>query len=425
MNDEKAALRRRTRLRFVVIILRNGMQSILHNRKKRLTFLLATLAIFTVVTYMSRPNRYLPMIGTITAIGYAAIGMAALAAVVYLLGRVPHAWHIYDDFVRIGWVNSAGEAPVLITYERRATHLYLLRFWCRGLPREEWADTKEKIETALNLRIIDTMDGDDRREVIVLCTDASALPTWAVWRSDFLVEKDFELVLGKYAAGHATIDLASTPHLLIAGTTGSGKSTLLQLVIAQCLVKRAKVTVADWKGGADYLRFRGQVEIVSDNNSLLSVLDEYLAALDERKQLLTDCGCANIHEYNDSGRTMRRWVLVLDETSMILDTTGRTKEEKEQINKILSGLLTLTRLGRFAGLHVIVSTQRPDVSSIPGALKANLDGRICGRMPDVATSTVILDDGSAAKLPAVPGRFLLRDGSGHDKIFQAYVLTRN
>lgn len=424
MNDEKAVLRRRTRLRFVAIILRNGVRNIIHNGKKRLTFLLATLAIFTVVAYMSRPNRYLPMIGTITAIGYAATGIAALAAVVYLLGRVPHAWHIYDDFVRIGWVNSAGEAPVLITYERRATHLYLLRFWCRGLPREKWEDNKEVIETAINLRIIDTMDGDDRREVIVLCTDASALPTWAVWRSDFLAEKDFELVLGKYAAGHATIDLASTPHLLIAGTTGSGKSTLLQSIVSQCLIKNAKVTIADWKGGADYRRFRGQVEIVSDSNSLLSVLDEYLAALDERKQLLADCGCANIHEYNDSGRRMQRMVLVLDETSMILDTTGRTKEEKEQIGKILSGLLILTRLGRFAGLHVIVSTQRPDVSSIPGALKANLDGRICGRMPDVATSTVILDDGSAAKLPAVPGRFLLRDGSGHDKIFQTYVLTK-
>lgn len=425
MNDEKAVLRRRTRLRFLFVILRNGAQNIIHNRKKRLTFLLAALAIFAAVAYMSRPNRYLPMIVTIAVIGYAAIGIAALAAVVYLLGRVPHAWHIYDDFVRIGWVNSAGEAPVLITYERRATHLYLLRFWCRGLPREEWENAKEKIETALNLRIIDTMDGDDRREVIVLCTDASALPTWAVWRSDFVAEKDFELVLGKYAAGHATIDLASTPHLLIAGTTGSGKSTLLQSIVSQCLIKNAKVTIADWKGGADYRRFRGQVEIVSDNNSLLCILEDYCAELDNRKQLLADCGCANIHEYNDSGRTMRRWVLVLDETSMILDTTGRTKDEKEQIGKILSGLLTLTRLGRFAGLHVIVSTQRPDVSSIPGALKANLDGRICGRMPDVATSTVILDDGSAAKLPAVPGRFLIRDGSGHDKIFQAYVLTQN
>ena len=173
MNEEKAVLRRRTRLRFIAIILRNGTQNIIHNRKKRLTFLLAALAIFAAVAYMSRPNRYPPMIGTITAIGYTAIGIAALAAVIYLLGRVPHAWNIYDDFVRIGWVNSAGEAPVLITYERRATHLYLLRFWCRGLPREEWEDNKEVIETAINLRIIDTMDGDDRREVILLCTDAS------------------------------------------------------------------------------------------------------------------------------------------------------------------------------------------------------------------------------------------------------------
>ena len=59
---------------------------------------------------------------------------------------------------------------------------------------------------------------------------------------------------------------------------------------------------------------------------------------------------------------------------------------------------------------------------MPGSLKGNLEGRICARTTDSTSSIVILDDGSAAKLPPVRGRFILRDNMGFDKIFQAYLL---
>ena len=116
-------------------------------------------------------------------------------------------------------------------------------------------------------------------------------------------------------------------------------------------------------------------------------------------------------------------MLIVDEASLVFDTSSISdKAEKETVARILGALINLARVGRFAGIHIIVATQRPDTLSVPGALKANLDTRICARMPDVATSTVILDDGSATNLPSIKGRFLLRDGSGTDTIFQAYLL---
>lgn len=114
---------------------------------------------------------------------------------------------------------------------------------------------------------------------------------------------------------------------------------------------------------------------------------------------------------------LSNWVY---ETSMILDTTGRDKEGKAAISVITNKLLAIGRLGRALGIHLLVATQRPDVGSVPGSLKAQLDGRICGHMADAQSSIVILDDGSAANLPAIPGRFIIRNGSGTDDIVQAY-----
>ena len=118
--------------------------------------------------------------------------------------------------------------------------------------------------------------------------------------------------------------------------------------------------------------------------------------------------------------TAKEIARILDETSMILDTTGRDKEGKAAISVITNKLLAIGRLGRALGIHLLVATQRPDVGSVPGSLKAQLDGRICGHTADAQSSIVILDDGSAANLPAIPGRFIIRNGSGTDDIVQAY-----
>ena len=105
---------------------------------------------------------------------------------------------------------------------------------------------------------------------------------------------------------------------------------------------------------------------------------------------------------------------------MVLDSTGRGKQEKEAIATVTERLLRISRLGRAMGIHLVLSTQRCDVSSIPGSVKANLPGRLAGYAADLQSSMVLLDDGSAAKLPAIPGRFILRDACGEDRIFQAY-----
>lgn len=151
------------------------------------------------------------------------------------------------------------------------------------------------------------------------------------------------------------------------------------------------------------------------------MLDSVVHELNHRRTEFSIAGCANLEEYvQTTGEELHRIVVILDETSMILDTTGRDKDGKAVVASITNKLLAIGRLGRALGIHLLVATQRPDVGSVPGSLKAQLDGRICGHTADAQSSIVILDDGSAAKLPAIPGRFIIRNGSGSDEIIQAY-----
>ena len=114
---------------------------------------------------------------------------------------------------------------------------------------------------------------------------------------------------------------------------------------------------------------------------------------------------------------LQRLVFACDEVAEVLDKTGRSKEDKELLAKIESRLATIARLGRAFGIHLILATQRPDASIIPGQIKNKLDFRVCGRAENVL-SQIILDNGSAAEqIPKdARGRFITGDGT----VFQAY-----
>lgn len=105
-------------------------------------------------------------------------------------------------------------------------------------------------------------------------------------------------------------------------------------------------------------------------------------------------------------------------SAKLLDRTGRGKEDKERLAQIENKLATLARLGRAFGIHLILATQRPDATIIPGQIRNNMDFRVCGRADNVL-SQIILDNTSAAEqIPKdARGRFITGDGT----VFQGYL----
>ncbi len=425
MNDEKNRLRQQSRRYYYFQLFRIGLKKFIKNRPLLIgatAFLIAIAATWIAAIAVARAEQNI--IRLLWLICGLVLFTAAVCFAIFLYGKPKGAEEIFDDLTRIGMVNFAGEAPVPLAVRKLGGGVQEIVFYSKGFPYPAWEEYKEKIETALDVSILYFAEGGNKREITMrYISGATPLPQSVRWQKEFLPSGESEIALGISPVGNAILDFSKTPHWLIGAATGMGKSVLLRSIILQCCAKDYMLTVADWKGGVDYsTSYRKLCRFIFQPEELLVMLDVYRDELERRKKLFARSGCANIAEYNaQNGRVLPRWLLILDETSMILDATGRGKTEKEQITAILNGLLSVTRLGRAFGLHLICATQRTSVDSIPGALKANLDGRIAGHMADAQSSIVLLDSADAAKLPAIPGRFLLRDGSGVDTIFQAFL----
>lgn len=428
MENEKFNLRQQTRRRYILAMARRGVVGIITDRGCRKRYLIMVL-IITLIILALRPHAgadplaatIAPLLGSL----YAMIWLAGCLVAIPACGYLPGSWAMYEDLTRAGVVNFAGEAPLLVARQKHDHNVLKLTFQIKGYPLDRWQEDQSVVESTLNVCILSMRQGVDNQTIIMdTVPAANALQDVVPWSDTFLPPAVTELALGVNAAGiPQTIDLAKIPHWLIGAATGCGKTQLLLLLLHQFDLHDYSIYLADFKG-VDYpAEYQLEGHYATDNAQLLAMLDAVTGELIRRRNLFAVSHCNHLDLYNSRHDTkLPRIVVVVDETSMVLDSTGQDKEVKSQIAAITGHLLSIGRLGRAMGIHLIVATQRPDVASVPGALKAQLDGRICGHCADAQSSIVILDDGSGAKLPAVPGRFIVRDGSSCDKIVQAYLL---
>ncbi len=233
--------------------------------------------------------------------------------------------------------------------------------------------------------------------------------------------------LGRDVSGSAfVVDLASMPHLLIAGTTGSGKSvcitaTALALVMNN-LPSRLNLVMLDPKM-VELTRFNGLPHLLgpveTDMERIIGVLRWATREMDNRYKLLEAEGARNIETYNKSLGKLRESeklpyiVILVDE---IGDLMLSRPDEMER---------TLTRLAQMAravGMHLIVATQRPSVDIITGLIKANFPARISFAVASGVDSRVILDTTGAETLV---GRgdmlYLAPDASGPQRLQGCFV----
>ena len=322
----------------------------------------------------------------------------------------------------IGLTNHAGMVPELLRKKRDKAHprVTIWEFRNQSIPLAEWEDNRAAIEAALDISVIKMTYGKGKSRVLVYAVPALIdLPEILCWKDKYLSPESFVLVLGESLLGPVTVNLAHIPHILLGGSTGSGKSVLLKLLLMQAMKKGARVYIADFKGGVDFPPlWNRDCRICFEETGLLDLLTGLVAELERRKEIFRTAGCSSIDTYNKStGENLQRIIFACDEVAEVLDKTGADAERKKLLAQIENRLSTIARQGRAFGIHLILATQRPDASIIPGQIRNNMDYRVCGRA-DSVLSSIILDNTDAADL--IPkdarGRFLLHDGT----IFQAY-----
>lgn len=234
-------------------------------------------------------------------------------------------------------------------------------------------------------------------------------------------------VLGRDISGQiVTTDLASMPHLLIAGTTGSGKSVCVNSLLISILYRatpdEVKLLLIDPKM-VEFSKYKGiphlLVPVVSDPKKAAAALNWAVSEMENRYRLLSEYDCKDINSYNELIETnlkyieeqtpeegeepeplevnglpvktekMFRCVIAIDELADLMMTAGNEVEES---------ICRLAQKARAAGMHLVIATQRPSVNVITGVIKANIPSRISLKVSSNTDSRTILDTGGAEKL---------------------------
>ena len=426
---DKEAISRNTHCRKLIYRFRAGINIARNNGTAKL-LLLAILAVDVLLWLFSKTlfgldnlESLTRPVNTIVRLALLIFYIISVPSLFVLIGTPPGSIAAREGLQRAGLTNSVGEVPTLVSKrtDKENVHIIIWEFEPSGIPLSEWEDKRERIEAAFHVIIVKIVWGE-KRESICMYTIAAVndIPKILRWRDEYISKDNFVLVLGKSVTGPVTVNLAHIPHILLGGSTGSGKSVLLKLLLMQAIKKGAVVCVADFKGGVDFSHWWGcSCDMVFTEGALLKQLDQMMAILEQRKRAFKEEGCPDLDTYNQKmGSHAPRFIFACDEVAELLDKTGADSERKKLLAQIENKLSTIARQGRAFGIHLILATQRPDATIIPGQIRNNMDFRVCGRA-DSVLSQIILDNTSAAEqIPKdARGRFITGDGT----VFQGYL----
>lgn len=228
-----------------------------------------------------------------------------------------------------------------------------------------------------------------------------------------------------------TFDLASAPHLLVAGATQQGKSVGLNVIISSLLYAKhpseLKFVFIDPKM-VEFTSYNSLLKhylavlpmaaseederehaIVKDAKHAEEVLNSLCIEMDERYKLLALAGVNKLTLYNekyrdrhllptDGHKYLPYLVVVIDEYADLTMAGGAGPEARKAAKNIEASIVRLAQKGRAAGIHVIIATQRPSVNVITGLIKTNFPTRIAFRVVSRVDSATILDSNGAENL---------------------------
>lgn len=214
---------------------------------------------------------------------------------------------------------------------------------------------------------------------------------------------ELNFVMGEDVYGNLVVaDLVKLPHLLIAGSTGSGKSEFINSLVISMIYKygpdHVRFVLVDPKGvelsvynGSSHLLIP---QTVTEVKSALASLDYLIEEMERRYALFRQCSVVSLREYNAKAESLSQTplpylVFVADEFADIMAVNKKEFEVK---------LIRLAQKSRGAGIHVVLATQRVDLSVISGSIKAVVPSRVAFRVCSVYDSQIVLGSGGADKL---------------------------
>ena len=234
--------------------------------------------------------------------------------------------------------------------------------------------------------------------------------------------------VGRDIGGNSVVgNIARLPHMLIAGTTGSGKSVCMNTLIVSLLYKsspeQVRMIMIDPKmvelgvyNGIPHLL----IPVVTDPKKAAGSLQWAVCEMMRRYRMMADAGVRELESYNKVAaanadlETMPQIVVVIDELADLMLVAAKEVEES---------ICRIAQMGRAAGIHLVIATQRPSADVITGLMKANIPSRIAFAVASAMESRIILDSQGAEKLVGKGDMLYAPLGQGKPKRLQGCFIT--
>ena len=222
--------------------------------------------------------------------------------------------------------------------------------------------------------------------------------------------------VGKDIGDHCIVgNIAKMPHMLIAGTTGSGKSVCMNSIILSLLYKSGpedvKLIMVDPKM-VELANYNGiphlMIPVVTDPKKAAGALQWAVTEMMRRYKTMSDSGVRDLESFNgiveaEGGQKLPQLIVIIDELADLMLVAAKEVEDS---------ICRIAQMGRAAGIHLVIATQRPSADVITGLMKANIPSRIAFSVASGIESRIILDTVGAEKLVGKGDMLFAPIGSG-------------
>lgn len=294
-----------------------------------------------------------------------------------------------------------------------------------GLDVAQFRDKKGALEASFNAIVQDVRVTPNNRQMVEILISDRELPTLVRFddRSEKL-RKPYTFLVGEAMDGFVTADLCEIHHMLVAGATGGGKSVFFKQALVGILKssKHIQLYLVDLKRGVEFKVFDAldNVFVAKDEPAALSVLQAVVAEMERRFRFLEEKGFTEISPERDG---LDRIVVAIDEASELFIMERSSKEAKVLAQGARELTDKIAKLGRAAGIHLILATQKVVKETIDTRVQTNINAKMCFRVNTIASSMTVLNNKKAADLPKINGRGIWSVGSSDLVVQVPYLDT--